>query len=87
MNKYERRVNDALIDPLKIDSFGMTSAYTDNFIEASPSGVQVFQNNEQYAAALVPAFEGQRRIGNPKATVKQPRNVAYFLFEYFKVSL
>jgi len=66
---YERRVNDALIDPLKIDSLGMTSAYTSNFIEASPSGVQVFQNNEQFVTALGPAFEGKRRIGTRSMSV------------------
>ncbi|MBW7456488.1 hypothetical protein ACFOLF_35075 [Paenibacillus sepulcri] len=66
---YEQRINDALADPESIEVPAMTAAYTESFLEANPKGVQVFQNDEQYAEALKPAFENQRRIGTKSMSI------------------
>jgi hypothetical protein len=66
---YEKRINEALANPGSMDKHAMTGDYTESFIEASPEGVQIFHNDEQYAKALLPAFEEQRRIGTQSMNI------------------
>ncbi|MDF2663523.1 MAG: hypothetical protein K0Q94_6314 [Paenibacillus sp.] len=73
---YEKRINDALANPGSMDRHAMTGDYTESFIEASPEGVQVFHNDEQYAKALLPAFEEQRRIGTQSMNIVSINTIA-----------
>jgi hypothetical protein len=61
--EYEARFNKAISEPPEIDVQGTAAAFSDCFIEASPTGVVCGKNDEQFRAQIPKGLEFYRSIG------------------------
>lgn len=60
---YARRVNDALKDDPVVDTKGVTDAFADYFVEASPVGVQGGRNGWLFRLRIPAGYRFYRKIG------------------------
>jgi hypothetical protein len=60
---YEQRINEALMNPPKIDIDATVGAFAEVFIESSPAGVITGKNDEEFRQMIPKGHEFYRSIG------------------------